>query len=76
MDISILWGHFNEVWLNNTKQLLLYRNSLGKQGNVIAQPENQMITSCSVLIVQYGTGNLGADTHSSSLLVKDGVSQC
>lgn len=64
MDIPILWDHFYEVWLSNTKQLLLHRNSLGKQGNVIAQPENQMLTYCSVFVVQYGTGQLGAGIHS------------
>lgn len=74
MDIPVLWDHFYKAWLSNTNQPLLYRNCLGKQGNVTAQPENQMRAYCSVFVVQYGTGQLGASVL-SSLLVKGSISQ-
>jgi len=61
MDIPILQDCFYKVWLSNAKQLLLCGNWLGKQGNVISQPQNQALTYRRVRDVQQqGTRQLGA----------------
>lgn len=67
MDIPVFWDHFYEAWLSNTNRLLLYRNCLSKQGNVTAQPENQVRTYCCMFVVQDGTGQLGASVYSQFL---------
>lgn len=74
MDVPILWDCLYEIWLSNTKQLLLDRNFLGKQGNGIAEPENQTVAYCSVFVAHCGAGQPRAGIL-PSFVVSGGISQ-